>query len=72
MATVQQHMCGDRIIVITDEQSADRVPNPEGIGYVINVASYQHGVGYGAWMHIDGWSERVLDFIRESESENAQ
>lgn len=57
----------DRIIVITDEQSSDYVPNPNGIGYVINVASYQNGVGYGAWNHIDGFSESVFDYIIESE-----
>lgn len=62
----------DRLIVVTDEQSADRPTNPpQGVGYVINVASYQHGVGYGSWVHIDGWSERVLDFIREVEADAA-
>lgn len=55
----------DRLIVITDEQSHDRVPGPKGAGYVINVASNRNGVGYGPWMHIDGWSDRVLDYIRE-------
>jgi hypothetical protein len=59
----------DRIIVITDEQSADRVPAPKGKGYVINVASYKNGIGYGPWMHIDGWSEEVIDFIGEYEAE---
>lgn len=58
----------DRLIVITDEQSHDRVPNPTANGYLINVANNQHGVGYGPWVHIDGWSERVLDFVREYES----
>jgi hypothetical protein len=29
----------DRLIVVTDEQSADRVPEPKGLGYMINVAS---------------------------------
>lgn len=58
----------DRLIVITDEQSHDRVPNPTAKGYVVNVANNQHGVGYGPWVHIDGWSERVLDFVREYES----
>lgn len=58
----------DRLIVITDEQSHDRVPNPVARGYLINVASNQHGVGYGPWVHIDGWSERVLDFVREYEA----
>lgn len=58
----------DRLIVITDEQSHDRVPNPTARGYLINVASFKNGVDYGPWTHIDGWSERVLDFIREYES----
>lgn len=59
----------DRIIVITDEQSADTTPNPlpGSKGYVINVAAYKNGVGYRAWTHIDGWSEAVVDFIRETE-----
>jgi 60 kDa SS-A/Ro ribonucleoprotein len=57
----------DRLIVITDEQSHDRVPAPKGTGYVINVASYRNGVGYGAWTHIDGWSEAVIEYIRELE-----
>jgi len=57
----------DRIIVITDEQSSDPVPNPKGKGYMINVSSNQNGVGYGAWTHIDGWSEAVIDYILEYE-----
>ena len=57
----------DRIVVITDEQSHDRVPGPKGRGYMINVASYKNGVGYGAWTHIDGWSESVVEYIRELE-----
>jgi 60 kDa SS-A/Ro ribonucleoprotein len=57
----------DRLIVITDEQSHDSVPKPKGTGYVINVASYKNGVGYGAWMHIDGWSESVIEYIRALE-----
>jgi Mg-chelatase subunit ChlD len=59
----------DRIIVITDEQSHDRVPAPRGHGYVVNVASARNGVGYGAWTHIDGWSEAVVDYLRSLESE---
>ena len=57
----------DRIIVITDEQSHDRISAPRGTGYVINVASARNGVGYGPWVHIDGWSEAVLEYIREAE-----
>ncbi len=58
----------DRLVVITDEQSHDHVPPPCGRGYVINVASNRNGVGYGAWMHVDGWSEAVVEFIAELES----
>jgi len=60
----------DRLIVITDEQSADPVPVPAvGKGYMLNVASAKNGIGYGAWMHIDGWSEAVVEYIREFEGE---
>jgi len=58
----------DRLIVITDEQAHDTVPNPKGKGYVINVASYKNGVGYGKWTHIDGWSESVVEYIRTLET----
>jgi 60 kDa SS-A/Ro ribonucleoprotein len=57
----------DRLIVITDEQSHDAVPNPRARGYVINVASFQNGVGYGKWVHIDGWSDSVIEYIRAAE-----
>lgn len=57
----------DRIIVLTDEQSHDVVPNPKVKGYVINVAAYQNSIGYDSWTHIDGWSESVFDYIIESE-----
>lgn len=59
----------DRIIVITDEQSHQTILAPKGNkAYFINVAVNQNGIGYGRWTHIDGFSEAVLDFIRESES----
>ncbi len=57
----------DRLIVLTDEQSHDAVPGPKALGYMINVASYQNGVGYGRWTHIDGWSESVIEYIRAAE-----
>lgn len=58
----------DRLVVLTDEQSADAVPDPIGKGYVINVASHKNGVGYGKWNHIDGWSEAVIDYLQELEA----
>ena len=58
---------GDRLIVFTDEQSHDSVPAPKGKGYMINVASYQHGIGHGAWQRVDGFSEAVIAWIAASE-----
>ncbi len=58
----------DRLIVVTDEQAHDHVPDPNGRGYLINCATYQKGVGYrGRWVHIDGFSDATLKFIREYE-----
>ncbi|HWT88990.1 MAG TPA: TROVE domain-containing protein, partial [Candidatus Angelobacter sp.] len=64
----------DRVIVITDEQSHDGIaPAWTPKAYVVNVAPYQHGVSYGnGWTHIDGWSERVVDYIAATESESAE
>jgi 60 kDa SS-A/Ro ribonucleoprotein len=58
---------GDRLIVFTDEQSHDQVPNPTGRGYMVNVASYQHGVGYDSWTRVSGFSEAVVAWIAASE-----
>jgi 60 kDa SS-A/Ro ribonucleoprotein len=58
---------GDRLIVFTDEQSHDKVANPKGDGYMVNVASYRHGVGHGAWTRVDGFSEAVIAWIAMSE-----
>lgn len=60
----------DRLIVITDEQSADMVPDPVASkAYMINVASYENGVGYGKWIKISGFSEKVLTWIAQTEKE---
>jgi 60 kDa SS-A/Ro ribonucleoprotein len=58
---------GDRLIVFTDEQSHDQVSDPRGHGYMVNVASYQHGVGHGAWTRVHGFSEAVIAWIAASE-----
>lgn len=57
----------DRLIVITDEQSYDKVNQPKTKGYMLNVSTEKNGVGYGAWNHIDGWSESIIRFIVELE-----
>lgn len=61
----------DRLIVITDEQSADRVPKPRAKhAYMINVAANKNGVGYrDGWTHVDGFSEGVLRYIHAIERE---
>jgi len=58
----------DRIIVFTDEQSYTSTPDPlTQNAYFVNVAVYKNGIGYGKWIHIDGFSESIFDYIRESE-----
>jgi 60 kDa SS-A/Ro ribonucleoprotein len=44
-------------------------PRPNTRGYMINVASAKNGVGYGKWVHIDGFSENVIRFIQAYESD---
>lgn len=66
----------DRLIVITDEQDcaiekrhSPLLAAPFGKhNYLLNVASYRNGVGYGPWCHIDGFSEQVLRFVAEHEA----
>lgn len=64
----------DRVIVLTDEQSATNVGNPlvGTKGYMLNVASYQNGVGGTGWARIDGWSEAVVDYIQELERQSGE
>lgn len=68
VSAINDNVDYDRLIVITDEQSHDVVPEPKHAGYMINVASNKNGVGYGKWVHIDGFSESVLRFIHEFEA----
>jgi 60 kDa SS-A/Ro ribonucleoprotein len=62
-----------RIIVITDEQSHDGILDAwTPRAYVVNVAPYKYGVSYGrGWTHVDGWSERIVDYIAAVEEEAA-
>lgn len=67
----------DRLVVITDEQAHDDLSqlkrfnheqHPVSRAYMLNVASYQNGVGYGSfWTHLDGFSEAILDYMMEYE-----
>ncbi len=70
----------DRVIVLTDEQDCDLKLRPDQVetfgkfNYLMNISNEKNGVGYGKkWTaHIDGWSERVLDFIVAAESQSMQ
>lgn len=70
MAAINEKVDYDRVIVLTDEQSADVVPAPRAgaIGYMINLASNQNGVAFGPWVRLSGFSEAVLRFIPEYEA----
>ena len=69
LTTLKNSVTCDRIIVITDEQSHDGIIEPFcDHAYLINVASNKNGIGYGKWVHIDGFSEQVLRFIMEYET----
>lgn len=57
------------MVVITDEQTSDngsaKDANAELLA-VVNVAANQNGVGYGKGsIHINGWSESVVTYLRE-------
>ncbi len=73
----EKHTDFDRVIVFTDEQDCDlhnnasKAPKLGKYGnYMINVGTYKNGISYGGgWTHIDGWSEAVIDYIREYEEE---
>ncbi|VTU01419.1 trove domain-containing protein : Uncharacterized protein containing a von Willebrand factor type A (VWA) domain OS=Singulisphaera acidiphila (strain ATCC BAA-1392 / DSM 18658 / VKM B-2454 / MOB10) GN=Sinac_2557 PE=4 SV=1: TROVE: TROVE [Gemmataceae bacterium] len=64
----------DRVIVLTDEQDCDTKLNPESAdafgkrNYLVNVASAKNGIGHRKWLHIDGWSDKVMDYIARSEA----
>ena len=65
---INDNVDGDRLVVISDEQTRDRVPKPTAKrAYMLNVASYQNGVNYGAWTHINGFSEGVIRYLQELE-----
>lgn len=63
----------DRVIVFTDEADCDLKLNPANAkrlgktNYLLNIGAYQTGIAYKPWVHVDGFSEHVLDFIREDE-----
>jgi 60 kDa SS-A/Ro ribonucleoprotein len=65
----------DRVIVITDEQAHDQITKVAAKygSYIVNVAPYAPGldVSNKGWVRINGWSERLVEWIQMLEAENA-
>lgn len=69
MSSINANTRYDRIMVFTDEQASGHVPAPKGKGYMINVASYKHGVSSsGNWESITGFSEAIVKYIQALEA----
>jgi 60 kDa SS-A/Ro ribonucleoprotein len=65
----------DRVIVLTDEQSATSINYFvfSARRYMINVATEQNGIGYkNGWIHVDGFSANIIDFIEAKEKEQSR
>lgn len=69
----------DRVVILTDEQDCDldpakRLDKAPLLGqyhYMLNVASYKPSLETGGkWVRINGWSERIIDWIRDHERTN--
>jgi hypothetical protein len=64
--TIRQN---DVMVVITDEQTMDSGNFGDAnadLLVIINIASYQNGVGYERCVvHINGWSDSVISWLRE-------
>ena len=66
----------ERVVVITDGQDTgygDNAPHKALLlgkrNYIINVAAYKNGVGYGPWNQIDGFSESIIKYLVGYEEE---
>ena len=64
----------DRVLVITDEQSQDGIAAAWAPrSYLLNVAPYKPGLDvHHGWVRINGWSERVVDWLRWHETADAR
>ncbi len=72
----QEQRTADRVIVITDEQDC-QTPGSKldpsqanafgDSNYLINISCNENGIGYNKFVHISGWSEAIIDFIRARE-----
>jgi 60 kDa SS-A/Ro ribonucleoprotein len=76
--TFAEEKQADRVIVITDEQDCDHKANPDTANaygkknYIINIASYENGIAFKKFSHVNGFSESVLNYIAALENLNAE
>lgn len=70
---LQPRIKAHRIVVVTDEQTHDGItPSWAPHGYIINVAPYKPGLDTsGGWTRINGFSERVVEWMAAGESGGA-
>lgn len=70
----EEEKTADRIIVITDEQDCDIHGSPSSANafgknnYIINISVDKHGIAYDKFIHINSFSESVLEYIKSYES----
>lgn len=60
----------DRLVVITDEQIADAIPDMTNVNhcYINNIASNEYGIKtFRNWLGVTGFSEYIIDFITGTE-----
>lgn len=62
----------DRVVVLTDEQDCDRLATGQKVdtfgkrNYLLNVSVEQNGIVFGNdWTRVNGFSEAVVNYIRE-------
>jgi hypothetical protein len=71
--TRNEEKSADRVIVITDEADTDKKANPQTAdawgkkNYIINISVEKGGIAFKKFMHVNGFSESVIDYIAASE-----
>jgi 60 kDa SS-A/Ro ribonucleoprotein len=67
---IDERDSADRVVVISDSQDCDRKKPDDANAfgkkhnYIIDIAPHKNGVGYGKFCVINGFSEKVVDFMK--------
>lgn len=66
--TLNETVKAERLIVITDEESQDKIADPKfAKPYMINVSSYENNFFTDKWIRMNGFSEKIIDVIKMME-----